>query len=696
METHLKDLQDSYPAQSPDRSLPFDQSDVMADQASVASPDPFEAEIIDDLSLALSESLLETLADDLESSAPELSNPTVESPVVVPCSDGAENGESSDLVPPPQGFDGNNLSSARNDGDGEEEAQKGRELPSSPYYPVRNGLSGFDSSRVWLSENISWPSTGSSFSIREAKPSTVGAGLMNLGNTCFINSVLQCFTHTVLLVQGLLSCNHAMACGRGFEDFCVLCALYHHIQLSMKSSGGIISPFKFVNNLNYFSSSFLRYQQEDAHEFLQCFLDKLERCFLDSKTKENSLTSPDENLVQKVFGGRLLSKLQCCNCGHSSDTFEPLIDLSLEIENVDSLPSALESFTNEEKIEDSETKFTCENCKEEVAVVKQLMVDQAPSVAIFHLKRFKNDGSFVQKIDKHVKFPLELDLKSYTSGDNVELMYDLYAIVVHVGLSPMAGHYFGFIRSSPDTWHRLDDSKVTRVPEEFVLSQDAYILFYARRGTPWFSSLMGAEKQSFDPDISSTSPQSVLDTVENACPLPSLADINDTSVAPDADDCVEKISCVDVNTCTTTSLGENNCQQDVEVDEEKFSGDDVFHPLTPPRSKSPEMFSFETPVQSYQIPRNHLKSEGRVFSRKRSLNKAPDDSEAKEAIRYLTKSMPGSRGRKLLDAMCRPQSEPASRKKKRLESPCKRAGPANARHKSDHGSVVHPVAAVLR
>lgn len=118
-------------------------------------------------------------------------------------------------------------------------------------------------------------------------------------------------------------------------------------------------------------------------------------------------------------------QLKCCNCGNCSDTFEPLIDLSLEIENVDSLPSALESFTIEEKIEDSDMKFTCQNCKEEVGVVKQLMVDQAPSVAVFHLKRFKTDGSFVEKIDKHVDFPLELNLQSYTtkaSGDNVSCL----------------------------------------------------------------------------------------------------------------------------------------------------------------------------------------------------------------------------------------------------------------------------------
>ncbi|MED6153245.1 Ubiquitin carboxyl-terminal hydrolase 20, partial [Stylosanthes scabra] len=54
--------------------------------------------------------------------------------------------------------------------------------------------------------------------------------------------------------------------------------------------------------------------------------------------------------------------LRCCNCGHSSSTYEPLIDLSLEIDNVDTLPSALESFT---KVENIDAKLKCDSCKEE-------------------------------------------------------------------------------------------------------------------------------------------------------------------------------------------------------------------------------------------------------------------------------------------------------------------------------------------
>jgi len=115
-------------------------------------------------------------------------------------------------------------------------------------------------------------------------------------------------------------------------------------------------------------------------------------------------------------------QLRCCNCNRSSVTNEPLIDLSLEIENVDTISSALESFT---MLENIDAKLKCEGCNEEVSVEKQLMLDQTPSIAAFHLKRFKTVENSVEKIDKHINFPLELDLQPYTIlSENNNVSFD--------------------------------------------------------------------------------------------------------------------------------------------------------------------------------------------------------------------------------------------------------------------------------
>ncbi|KAK4263006.1 hypothetical protein QN277_028487 [Acacia crassicarpa] len=560
------------------------------------------------------------------------------------------------------------------------------------------------------------------FNVSGIVPFTVGAGLENLGNTCFFNVILQCLTHTVPLIRGLYTCSHTAPCGSSIGGFCVLCVLRDHIELSLKSAGRILQPMKLVNNLNYFSSFFTRYQQEDAHEFLQCFLDKLERCFLDLKRNSENCEQAD-NLVEKIFGGRLISKLQCCNCGHCSDTYEPLIDFSLEIDNVDSLPSALASFT---KVEQIDAKITCDSCKEEVSMEKRLILDQTPSVAAFHLKRFKTDGIYVEKIDNHVDFPLELDLQPYTNC-NEALKYDLYAIVVHVGFSSTSGHYFCFVRTAPDMWYRLDDDKVTRVCRDFVLSQEAYILLYARQGTPWLSSIMDASSPFLAPSVLNTSPKSVLDNVDGLYrPNPSEAVLasgganecqgvsqqmpvcfsggfnkmlNNYMNSGFEDDQVHfernptivstnstkeetthvQVPCNERNG-SLSSLDEKVHQETVDIRE-----NDVFHPLTPPSSPGPESNS---PDVACNIPRDHLKMENRERCQKPL--KTVDDSERKEAVRYLSKNVHSSRRSKLLGAMSAgPSPESYSiRKRKKLGSQCKKSIPPGDRKKSNHGSVM--------
>ncbi|CAK7356137.1 unnamed protein product [Dovyalis caffra] len=567
-------------------------------------------------------------------------------------------------------------------------------------------------------------------SMQETRPTGVGAGLFNKGNTCYVNAILQCFTHTVPLVQALRSCNHAMPCST--EGFCVLCVLRDHIELSLSSSGKILEPLKLVNNLNNISSFFHRYQQEDAHEFLQCFLERLERCCLDSSLNDDSSTSPDKNIVERVFGGRLVSKLRCCNCGHCSDKFEPLINLSLEIEDADTLQSALGSFTKVEKIEDSDTKFRCEICKEEVSREKQLMLDHAPSVAALHLKRFKTDGTSFEKIGKHVEFPLELDLKPYSNDnddcDQVGFRYQLYAVVVHKGYSLTSGHYFCYIRSSPDTWHKLDDPEVSKEEEEFVLSQAAYILFYAREGTPWCSSLIKSQELFSGPSNSNTSPKSVLDNVNSE--YTSVVNIKDseTNVIKDAIEATSTdISCdrklensesrfetegvsaqiphadgpnlpcmlsiggtpmVDVSVpvgvsdcqdgvlrdemlCFPPSVEEDNCKQGAE----KIGRNGDLPPPPPPRSPNTDIYHGELPEARHHVPLDHLNVENQVNG-KRSSKRVKKDSQTTEALRCI-KRMPTARGMKLMAAML-----PRNDKIRPRSSPCKRASPPGSRRKT--------------
>ena len=105
----------------------------------------------------------------------------------------------------------------------------------------------------------------------------IGPGLVNAGNTCFLNSVLQCLTYCPPLANYLLEKQHSKACVKHFEKerntpFCILCAFEDHVNRCFNGNKTIF-PQKIINNLRTVAPRFKMGRQEDSHEFLRMLID---------------------------------------------------------------------------------------------------------------------------------------------------------------------------------------------------------------------------------------------------------------------------------------------------------------------------------------------------------------------------------------------------------------------------------------
>ncbi|CAN4113202.1 unnamed protein product [Withania somnifera] len=317
-----------------------------------------------------------------------------------------------------------------------------------------------------------------SFGIAFRKIMRIGAGLQNLGNTCFLNSVLQCLTYTEPLAAYLESGKHQSSCR--MAGFCALCAIQKHVSRALQATGKILAPKDLVSNLRCISRNFRNARQEDAHEYMVNLLESMHKCCLPSGVPSESPSAYEKSLVHKIFGGRLCSQVQCMQCKFCSDKFDPFLDLSLEILKADSLHKALDHFTARELLDGGQRQYQCQQCKQKVKATKRLTIDKAPHVLTIHLKRF---GSHVpgQKINKNIHFGSALDLKHFVSDTyGGEMKYTLYGVLVHAGWSTHSGHYYCFVRTSSGNWYSLDDNQVVQVSERKVLQQKAYMLFYVR------------------------------------------------------------------------------------------------------------------------------------------------------------------------------------------------------------------------
>eukprot|EP00002_Diphylleia_rotans_P038798 TRINITY_DN8864_c0_g1_i3.p1 TRINITY_DN8864_c0_g1~~TRINITY_DN8864_c0_g1_i3.p1 ORF type:complete len:486 (+),score=61.92 TRINITY_DN8864_c0_g1_i3:64-1521(+) len=256
-------------------------------------------------------------------------------------------------------------------------------------------------------------------------------GLNNMGNTCFMNCVLQSLVHNPLLRNYFLSdqhnpkfCTKTSAEGESKSD-CMACALDNLYTQMFSGQKVPHTPSDFLHKMWRLWDNLAGYEQQDAHEFLISALDSLHL--------HNQGTLTDCScIVHQVFGGHMRSDVICTKCNHVSTVIDPFFDISLDLYSnqlktetgeggPNSLGECLERFTTPEKL-DIEMKLKCEKCQCVRESVKQLSLRTLPLVLALHLKRFETDanGRQFSKISRFVSFPVTLDVRPYIASSIIE------------------------------------------------------------------------------------------------------------------------------------------------------------------------------------------------------------------------------------------------------------------------------------
>uniref|UniRef100_A0A672YH19 Ubiquitin carboxyl-terminal hydrolase n=1 Tax=Sphaeramia orbicularis TaxID=375764 RepID=A0A672YH19_9TELE len=317
---------------------------------------------------------------------------------------------------------------------------------------------------------------GNKLTLKWERVYRVGAGLHNLGNTCFLNSTVQCLTYTPPLANYLLSKEHSRACHQ--SGFCMICIMQNHIIQAFANTGNAIKPVSFIRDLKKIARHFRFGSQEDAHEFLRYTIDAMQKACLNGYPKLDRQTQAT-TLVHQIFGGYLRSRVKCSICKSVSDTYDPYLDIAVEIRQAANIVRALELFVKPDVLS-GENAYMCAKCKKKVPATKRFTVHRTSNVLTLSLKRFANFSG--GKITKDVGYPEFLNIRPYmsqSSGDPV--MYGLYAVLVHSGYSCHAGHYYCYVKASNGQWYQMNDSMVHSSNIKVVLNQQAYVDQIVRR-----------------------------------------------------------------------------------------------------------------------------------------------------------------------------------------------------------------------
>ncbi|KAJ8376254.1 hypothetical protein SKAU_G00068340 [Synaphobranchus kaupii] len=175
------------------------------------------------------------------------------------------------------------------------------------------------------------------------------------------------------------------------------------------------------------------------------------------------------DMMERMFQGQLVLRTRCLECECYTERREDFQDISVPVQEdepgtlngsteispdpkleLKTLKWAISQFASVERIV-GQDKYFCETCHHYAEAERSLLFDKTPEVVTIHLKCFAASSSEIEpyaglfKVNTPLQTPLKLSLEEWGTRPSKE-HYELFAVVMHSGITISSGHYTAFIK----------------------------------------------------------------------------------------------------------------------------------------------------------------------------------------------------------------------------------------------------------
>ncbi|EDQ89809.1 uncharacterized protein MONBRDRAFT_24942 [Monosiga brevicollis MX1] len=293
----------------------------------------------------------------------------------------------------------------------------------------------------WSSSNLPRKASSSGGASEGSVASVSFEGFRNVGNTCYLNAVLQSLLAVHCFVDDLREfatperfAHSPTAPAQPSTVTCALQKLIKQIDQREKKQLAPIDPSAIKHCLAQTATAFEGWGQQDAHEFLSFLLDRLLAETEDEDTSEPgspasaaSTTSLAEaklaprspspinglGIIPSNFGGELLHQRACTGCKRSSSWSEAFLVLSLELPSSNdpsATPPTLQKLLAT-SLAPEDVEYKCESCDCTTSRLTHRL-SRLPRCLILHVKRFTYDLQWHSRRKLHQPIRLERSLQT--------------------------------------------------------------------------------------------------------------------------------------------------------------------------------------------------------------------------------------------------------------------------------------------